>query len=211
VTLERKENHMNRLFVLGALAVGLAWVGCATSPTQGGDDDDNADCGNGVCDPGETEKDCPADCTPTKCGDNKCTGEETAASCPQDCARCGDGTCSSTENLTSCPQDCAVCGDGICSPGETGTSCPQDCDANLTVRNSSTFTIDFLHVFPCGSSDMGPDQLGANVIPPNGTFTVHEIPVGCWNFRADGTSGSLWTRTGTELTAGETFTWTLLN
>jgi hypothetical protein len=59
-------------------------------------------CGNGVCDPGETPENCPADCN--WCGNGVCNGNETYQSCPSDCP-CGDGFCADDEH-TSCPTDC---------------------------------------------------------------------------------------------------------
>lgn len=67
-------------------------------------------CSNGRCEMGETEANCPADCTAPECGDGTCdTGEQTT--CPQDCTVCGNGSCEAGE-MTSCPQDC-----GVCDPG----------------------------------------------------------------------------------------------
>ncbi len=67
-------------------------------------------CGNGTCEPPETNASCAADCPAAKV--------------------CGDLTCSSGETSTSCPLDCPPtgCNNGICSTNETAKSCPQDCD-----------------------------------------------------------------------------------
>lgn len=72
--------------ILGLLAVSLC-VGC-------GDDDPGADrgaaeCGNSLCEVGETEASCPADCVPVAgqdCGDGVCEGTENASTCAADCA-----------------------------------------------------------------------------------------------------------------------------
>jgi len=44
-------------------------------------------CGNGVCDSGENEINCPADCAPGYCGDGICKGGETSDNCPADCGQ----------------------------------------------------------------------------------------------------------------------------
>ena len=45
-----------------------------------------AACGNGTCEAGETNANCPADCTATTCGNGTCDTGETNATCPADCA-----------------------------------------------------------------------------------------------------------------------------
>ncbi len=156
-----------------------------------------------------------------RCGDGTCNGSETASSCPADCGnnnqpRCGDGTCQASESQQTCPQDCgapAVCGDGVCAATESSASCPADCDATLDVINNSSYTIWNLYVAACGSPTWGNDQLGGNVITAGHTFALHNIPPGCYGFRAQ-TQGAAqyWqTPSGVTLTAGENYTWTLTN
>jgi hypothetical protein len=74
-------------------------------------------CGNGVCDPGETHAICPTDCPTggggggggTSCGDHVCNGSETPTSCPRDCTNyCGNGRCDPGEGNTTCPEDCCA-------------------------------------------------------------------------------------------------------
>lgn len=43
------------------------------------------DCGDGVCQPGESVTSCPGDC-PAVCDDGECSHDEDAATCPEDCA-----------------------------------------------------------------------------------------------------------------------------
>ncbi len=85
-------------------------------------------CGDGLCGPGESSTNCPADCVPT-CGNGVCDWGEDSWSCPQDCGYvCGDGWCSPGEDQWNCPEDCGGwCGNGMCEPGEDQWSCPEDC------------------------------------------------------------------------------------
>jgi hypothetical protein len=55
---------MQRISVL-LFAAALAAPACSTGDGSGGGDDVSATCGNAVCDPGETESTCPADCSAT--------------------------------------------------------------------------------------------------------------------------------------------------
>lgn len=64
-------------------------------------------CGNLLCEPGETLRNCPWDCA--RCGDGRCTegGGESTATCWRDCGtRCGDRVCNGAENADSCWDDC---------------------------------------------------------------------------------------------------------
>ena len=96
----------------------------AGSPT---DVDNDATCGNGVCEPSESPLTCPSDCGPY-CGDSLCEPGESVESCPVDCLPiCGDGRCEPPENRATCTADCRVCGDGFCDVPENATSCAVDC------------------------------------------------------------------------------------
>ncbi|MBC7973609.1 MAG: hypothetical protein H7138_01395 [Myxococcales bacterium] len=68
-------------------------------------------CGNGVCDNGETRQTCATDCPLSPPG-----------------SRCGNGRCETGESAASCPADCssASCGNAICEAGER-TTCRDDC------------------------------------------------------------------------------------
>ncbi len=112
---------------------------------EGGPEPEGApppNCGNGMCDNGETCMTCALDCgTCPGCGDGKCdmTGGESCYNCPMDCGvcptTCGNGRCEMPqENCQNCAVDCGVCpgcGDGKCDPGppqnETCYSCEKDC------------------------------------------------------------------------------------
>lgn len=87
-------------------------------------------CGDATCQPWESHRTCPADCTDCEAGgpDGRCEPEEyVLGTCAQDCGTCGDGTCNGLETPKLCPADCAVaCGDLSCDPSETAT-CEQDC------------------------------------------------------------------------------------
>jgi hypothetical protein len=47
----------------------------------------DATCGNGTCEPTETENDCPSDCpyVPSECGNGMCEIGEVNTTCPADC------------------------------------------------------------------------------------------------------------------------------
>lgn len=126
----------------------LMLTGCGDSGGGGGesvgDDDNNTTnnddaptCGDGVCDEGEDETSCEADCGAQEpvCGDGTCEAGETEASCEADCAPegpiCGDGACDEGEDEASCAADCGdddpFCGDGACNGDEDSESCPDDC------------------------------------------------------------------------------------
>ena len=50
-------------------------------------------CGNGACEVGETQSNCPIDCGGGVggCGDGICEGAETSSNCPEDCSSNGNG------------------------------------------------------------------------------------------------------------------------
>ncbi|MEC9072135.1 MAG: MopE-related protein [Myxococcota bacterium] len=103
-----------------------------------------ANCGDGVCDDGESLANCASDCTDdpvSECGDGVCGPDETLETCAADCSDdpvepCGDGVCDAAAGETpdNCADDCtdeppAPCGDGVCNEanGEDETTCPEDC------------------------------------------------------------------------------------
>ncbi len=99
-------------------------------------------CGNGTCEAGEDNSNCPADCPPPACNNNgTCESGEDCNTCPNDCISktsgnpashycCGDGTCEGAEDSSNCAIDCGVgpvCGNGTCETGEDNSNCPADC------------------------------------------------------------------------------------
>lgn len=114
-------------------------------------------CGNGICDPGETLQSCPIDCS--VCNDGVCSGAETTYNCPSDCLECGDSICISSlavmdcsseddkdpacyyrqkfawENKVNCFVDCQTCGNGSCEADEDSFNCSKDCACLSCVDN----------------------------------------------------------------------------
>lgn len=115
-------------------------------------------CGNGVCEGGENDTNCPGDCKLVNCVLAKCTGTYVACQAIPACAaamtcavKCnGDYNCQvgcagqagAGQNqflaLAQCAQatGCLVnappafkCGDGVCNGTETNATCPGDCPA----------------------------------------------------------------------------------
>jgi hypothetical protein len=105
--------------------------------------------GDGLCEPGESCQNCPADCPPPACGNGACepTIGEDCLSCPGDCAGvqggspsgrfcCGDGAglspvaCSDLRcqsNGFQCTNAVACCGDAVCEGLENAGTCAADC------------------------------------------------------------------------------------
>lgn len=96
-------------------------------------------------------------------------------------------------------------GDNSPSPSPTPSS-----SATLRVLNASSTTVYYLYVSPCSSSGWGTDQLGSEVIPSGGGFTVHSIPGGCYDVRAEAQGRvRMAERRGVTLSAGTVSTWTI--
>ena len=116
-----------RLLTIAIAFAATLQIGCAEDAT--------AECGNGVCESGETNLTCPGDCPAAvnNCGNSRCDVGENPTTCATDCPVdiCGNHACEATENVTSCPGDCAapVCPDGFCNGTETTATCAQDCPA----------------------------------------------------------------------------------
>jgi len=112
------------------------------------DSDPACQCGNGTCDPGEDQCNCPEDCgtppsTETSCTDGVDNDCDTYTDCDDsDCdsdpaCQCGNGVCDPGEDCHTCPDDCIsrtvppkfayCCGDGTCEGEENETNCAVDC------------------------------------------------------------------------------------
>ncbi len=131
---------MNNLGVCGdwtgdvqaCIDLGATYLGIACGATW---------CGDGVCDAGETEANCPADCTGGSfCGDGTCDANEDEVSCAADCyvaSVCDDGVCDADEDPVGCPQDCAyiVCDEYMDWLNGCFTDCTalDTCDAEYSV------------------------------------------------------------------------------
>lgn len=116
---------------------------------------DTTECGNFICEEGETYKNCPKDCSSEfVCGDYVCSPHEDSTSCPQDCGYCYPLTCYDIKKQCGRWSDgcggtlfcggCSIndecvngrcenviptryCGDGMCDGTEDCSSCPTDC------------------------------------------------------------------------------------
>jgi len=87
-------------------------------------------CGDDVCDAGEDEFNCPADCSGGPvCGNGACEVGEDEVSCAADCyvSVCDDGVCDDDEDPVDCPLDCAYL---VCDDYQTWLEgCFDDCTA----------------------------------------------------------------------------------
>lgn len=110
----------------------------------------DANCGDGACDAGESSDSCPADCVQAGCGEiggSGCCSGNVAVRCEkgllvlQDCSltescgwdhdaqhyACDTNGEPSPEVEMACPDLPPPCGNGLCEPLETQENCPLDC------------------------------------------------------------------------------------
>jgi hypothetical protein len=81
---------------------------------------------------------------------------------------------------------------------------------SLYVVNSTTYTIAELYVSPAGAGTWGPTQLDSPILPA-GTFTLNDIPVGTYDFRAVASNGvTFWQTSSVAITSGAQSDWILL-
>jgi hypothetical protein len=127
---------------LGACAWGEGSPGGGGDDDQGPGPAPTPVCGDGTCAPAEVGK-CTADCggggQAPKCGNGSCENGESNANCPGDCpsqSQCGNGTCDAGETTGNCAQDCPAMGNCPADPVECffcasfGQLCPAGHDMN---------------------------------------------------------------------------------
>jgi hypothetical protein len=89
------------------------------------------------------------------------------------------------------------------APTETST---------LRVENRSSYTIYDLYMWRCSEQPNTFDQLGTKTIAPEVTFTLTNVPAGCWYIRARNSTSIYWqTPQGVTMSSGKQFTWQLFN
>lgn len=154
------------IFIFTILLTGLIACGGPTEMSGDSVDDEDASPPQGVtcdrdnhCDMGETEENCPHDCTPAPVCDN-------------------DGTCDANETQQNCPNDCTpapTCdNDGSCESGETQQNCPNDCTPpgenhapSFTPVDSLTVTVNTNVAFHVQATDADNDKVTLSWQIPN--------------------------------------------
>jgi len=96
-----------------------------------------AQCGNTVCESGESNVNCPLDCQP---GQTPVVPSEV----------CGNGVCGTTESPTSCPADCTV---------QAGLTCPSDATTSFEVNVRDVLNETAYNRLAASVKKIGPDGL----------------------------------------------------
>jgi len=86
-----------------------------------------------------------------------------------------------------------------------------DTKAKLRIVNSSSYTVVYLYVYPSGSADEGPDQLGNNTITSGSEFLLTDIPEGTYDIKAVDQDNGYWQASNEYLAGGNTYCMTLYN
>lgn len=101
------------------------------------------------------------------------------------------------------------CGSSDGAP-TSGPASAGSTSAELLLVNQTSQAVYYLYVSPCAQSTWGGDQLGSRVVPSGGTFTVNNIPPGCYDLRAEASGHTnIATRRGTDFQRGFRVTWVL--
>jgi hypothetical protein len=125
--------------------------------------------------------------------------------------------------LTAAPDASSTFGAWTGCDGVNGASCTVTLNADrvvgatfdpgtgsLQVVNSTSYTITELYRSPAGAGTWGTNLLVSSIAPA-GTFTLTDVPVGSYDFRAVASDAiSYWQTSSVSITDGGLFTWTLL-
>lgn len=139
---------------------------CPSTCNKVNDNDCQAQCGNGICEPSETQANCCKDCgceEGEKCEANRCVA----------IAQCGNGRIEGSEACDDgaangtyghCKSDCSGpgprCGDGVCqSANENTENCPSDCPTPPPAAQ-------------CNDSDNGQDKFVKGTTTRNGSSSI---------------------------------------
>lgn len=89
---------------------------------------------------------------------------------------------------------------------EGATWTVEDNTVEFTVLNQSSAAICYLYLYPSGSEDWGPDQLGESVINAGESFTVFGIPPGSYDLQVQSCDDASLEDTGLDLTGDFEYT-----
>jgi len=122
------------------------------------------ECGDGTCDPGEDQCNCPDDCGTPPSNETSCT-DGIDNDCDTD-VDCDDSDCIGDP---ACP----TCGDGTCDPGEDQCNCPEDCGTPPSTETSCDDGVDndCDNDTDCDDADCDGDPACPDCVPKNGACT----------------------------------------